>query len=497
MIKNSILVCYSTPNYKPLSDLFIESAVSVGFSKNNIYHNYDETYKENERENEQTRENEGFQSKLWYYCISQKIKHLINILHNVLSERTNISSNYLNHQKYLIFSDCDVSFIEKNKEQWTELETHINSSPNNVFFMREKDTEQINTGFYIIKLENNDIIRDVLHYFVFVYEKICITTNAQMPLGDQTVINETIGFFASSIKYNFIPNKYAIWGEHVWDIDNALFHHAVCCSNITEKIEQIKMVKSLFIEKTENIQTSSHETIKNVVNPKIKIVVSRYNEDVEWTNQFNNVIIYNKGEPTNNIDIISQTTHPIKNLANVGREGHTIYNYIYENYGDLDEYIIFLQGNPFDHSPNLIENIKNIENLVLENPVLENPVLENPVLENPVLESGSLKNHHNPISFQYLSETCANSNFINEINLHWKCRNIHNTYIQLFKTEQKITEIENIPFHFCEGSQFIVSKTTVLKRPIEFYKNIVDMLNKECDPLCGYDIERFHQLIFS
>jgi len=478
MINNSILVCYSTPNYKPLSDLFIESAVSVGFSKNNIYHNYDETYKTNEtgygqlREPDQIIEPEGFQSKLWYYCISQKIKHLINVLRNVLSEYSNVSS-------YLIFSDCDVVFIENNREQWINLETHINSSPNNMFFMREKYTEQINTGFFIIKLENIETIHEVLQYFVFVYEKLCKTTNVQMPLGDQTIINETIG---SSIKYDYIPNKYAIWGEHVWDIENALFHHAVCCSNITEKIAQIKMVKSLFIEKTENIQTSSLETIINVVNPKIKIVVSRFNEDVEWTNQFNNVIIYNKGEPVDNSDIISQTIHPIKNLVNVGREGHTIYNYIYENYRDLDEYIIFLQGNPFDHSPNLIYNIKNIENLVLENLVLENLVLEN---------------NHNPISFQYLSETCANSNFINEINLHWKCQNIHNTYIQIFKTGQNITEIENLSFHFCEGSQFIVSKSTILKRPVEFYKNIVDMLDKECDPLCGYDIERFHPLIFS
>jgi hypothetical protein len=27
----------------------------------------------------------------------------------------------------------------------------------------------------------------------------------------------------------------------------------------------------------------------------IKIVVSRYNEDISWTRQFQNVVIYNKG----------------------------------------------------------------------------------------------------------------------------------------------------------------------------------------------------------
>jgi hypothetical protein len=31
------------------------------------------------------------------------------------------------------------------------------------------------------------------------------------------------------------------------------------------------------------------------------IVVARYNEDIEWTKQFQNVIIYNKGESLNSV----------------------------------------------------------------------------------------------------------------------------------------------------------------------------------------------------
>ena len=34
-----------------------------------------------------------------------------------------------------------------------------------------------------------------------------------------------------------------------------------------------------------------------------------------------------------------------------------IHKYIYDNYDKLDDYTIFLQGNPFDHSPNLITNL--------------------------------------------------------------------------------------------------------------------------------------------
>ena len=46
------------------------------------------------------------------------------------------------------------------------------------------------------------------------------------------------------------------------------------------------------------------------------IVVARYKEDLEWTKQFLNVIIYNKGTPlTTDFNQIL--------LNNVGREGHT------------------------------------------------------------------------------------------------------------------------------------------------------------------------------
>lgn len=80
------------------------------------------------------------------------------------------------------------------------------------------------------------------------------------------------------------------------------------------------------------------------------IVVARYNENVEWTKPFSNVVIFNKGEKLDE----GYNEHL---LENVGREGHTYYNYICENYDKLSDYTIFLQGHPFDHSPNLIDNL--------------------------------------------------------------------------------------------------------------------------------------------
>ena len=83
----------------------------------------------------------------------------------------------------------------------------------------------------------------------------------------------------------------------------------------------------------------------------MNIVIARYQEDVSWSKEFSNVIIYNKGEP------LDQYYNEIK-LDNVGREAHTYFKHICDNYDNLDEYTIFLQGNPFDHSPNIIQNLK-------------------------------------------------------------------------------------------------------------------------------------------
>jgi hypothetical protein len=80
------------------------------------------------------------------------------------------------------------------------------------------------------------------------------------------------------------------------------------------------------------------------------IVVARYNEDIEWTKQFENVIIYNKGEKIQDVEQIM--------LTNVGREGHSYYRYIVDYYDSLKDNTFFLQGNPFDHSSNIVEKNK-------------------------------------------------------------------------------------------------------------------------------------------
>lgn len=188
----------------------------------------------------------------------------------------------------------------------------------------------------------------------------------------------------------------------------------------------------------------------------MKIIVARYNEDINWTKQFPDVIIYNKGD-----DDLESSFQNIIKLKNVGREGHTYYTYIYENYDNLDKYTIFLQGNPFDHSPNVVENITNYINNTSLN-----------------------------IDFAFISELILETNISYDKYHHGIP--LKSVFQYLFDSD-----IDNMPFNFGNGAQFIVSKETIHKHPKEFYLKIVKLLENEVNPIEGFVIERFHVLIFT
>lgn len=183
------------------------------------------------------------------------------------------------------------------------------------------------------------------------------------------------------------------------------------------------------------------------------IIVARYNEDVSWTKNFKNVLIYNKGEPLD--DSYKQIL-----TDNVGREGHTYYKHIVDNYDNLDEHIIFLQGNPFDHSPHLINKIKNL-------------------------------NYDE--EFTYISEIIFTTNLDEQISRYYDCcKDIKKIYTKLFNIEPKNHQF----IFFGAGAQFMVSKNLILKHSKEYYEEIVKMLHYSSNPVEGYSIERLHFHIF-
>lgn len=94
------------------------------------------------------------------------------------------------------------------------------------------------------------------------------------------------------------------------------------------------------------------------MNKKIDLVISRYNETLDWltdykNKKFNRIFIYNKGD--------TEVTCPIKptsgdvvykKLPNVGRCDHTYIYHIIEHYSDLGDVTIFTKASTVCHGRN-------------------------------------------------------------------------------------------------------------------------------------------------
>ncbi len=89
---------------------------------------------------------------------------------------------------------------------------------------------------------------------------------------------------------------------------------------------------------------------------KNSIIVSRYNEDISWLEEYEdfNIYIYNKGA-----NIETKLSNKVLSLPNVGRESHTWIYHIVRNYNNLDAVNIFLQGRVDDLGIKAFTNPKN------------------------------------------------------------------------------------------------------------------------------------------
>jgi hypothetical protein len=217
MLNNFLYICYSTPNYSKLTDIFLDSLNNINVI--NINHLIDTPT---------IYTTSGFQTDLWYYCVRNKINHLINVLTNY---------DNLTDIKYFIFTDCDIFYIKNNINEWYNLEKYIENEDKDIFFMRENISSDVNSGLFFIK--NNLKIKDIIKFFIEVIQLIDITKKEDMPLGDQSIINN----LKDKINYGYIPNDYVIFGTTIYNKNKSLFHHAIGCRDIDEKIEQINKIK--------------------------------------------------------------------------------------------------------------------------------------------------------------------------------------------------------------------------------------------------------------
>ena len=87
-----------------------------------------------------------------------------------------------------------------------------------------------------------------------------------------------------------------------------------------------------------------------------EVVIARYSEELEWVARIPaefSVKIYNKGARIAS-DAVLGRAERIVELANSGRESDTFLRHILAQAEFADGYTVFLQGDPFAHSPDII-----------------------------------------------------------------------------------------------------------------------------------------------
>lgn len=170
----------------------------------------------------------------------------------------------------------------------------------------------------------------------------------------------------------------------------------------------------------------------------LKVVVAKYNEDTSWTEDLKyDFILYNKNP--GDVHLFEN------NLPNVGRESHTFMTYIVDNYDNLPSYIAFVQGNPFDHCNDVIDQIN---------------------------------------SFDFKSEFKALGR-ISKYSMEYE--GIDNE-VQNFGKHMGFGI--SFPLYNVPGAQHIVSRRIIKQRPVEFYKEIQSLTAKDAYPQSALDFEK-------
>ena len=87
---------------------------------------------------------------------------------------------------------------------------------------------------------------------------------------------------------------------------------------------------------------------------KKELIVARYQENIDWIKEVDQSVesirVYNKGGDVS----VEESRAVITELPNVGREAHTYVHHFLHNREKLADYTLTCQGDPFEHSPDIM-----------------------------------------------------------------------------------------------------------------------------------------------
>jgi hypothetical protein len=257
-----------------------------------------------------------------------------------------------------------------------------------------------------------------------------------------------------------------------------LYFYLMKLGQKTEMIS-IKEFFTFYIENVMNIKESFEEQVN------LEIVVSRYNENLEWLKEepFSDypVIVYNKG-PNDDFYKAPNITKTVS-LENVGRCDHTYLYHIIQNYDQLSDITVFLPG-----SVEMENKYSKSRMTILEGAKHNNTII--------LKEHGTL-----------YSPNGVKNDLYNFTLDEWKSSDDRN---RLLNTEYKLLPATTRPFgkwyeeHFpyvnIEYATFLgilcIHKKHILQHPKSYYENLIQELNTHSNPEVGHYFERSWMAVF-
>uniref|UniRef100_A0A6C0EFJ1 Uncharacterized protein n=1 Tax=viral metagenome TaxID=1070528 RepID=A0A6C0EFJ1_9ZZZZ len=278
------------------------------------------------------------------------------------------------------------------------------------------------------------------------------------------------------------------------------------CPNLNNQVF-LYTSKNMFTKwKIQNIENNYYIITYSGVkfNPReISLVVSRYNENIEWVLPYNDIsIIYNKGHELN------IHFNNIINLSNIGREGHTYLYHIIQNYNSLPNRVIFTQGSPFEHNHTFLYGIDNYNETMDVQPLGLKYLQELNIPPIDILEKYKTTTYY---GLEYLvvninknTDNLPPYNFIDD-GINRLIQTYNNRFPHCKSLIENLLERSNFPIvkqlneiRFCYSALFSVIKKQIHKYDISVYQNLLNELISFNDQSGenGYILERLWLYIF-
>jgi hypothetical protein len=196
-----------------------------------------------------------------------------------------------------------------------------------------------------------------------------------------------------------------------------------------------------------------------------EIVVSYYNENINWLNNHKNykITIYNKSD--------NEIENSIKLPNYIGADLHTHFYHIVNNYNNLADWTFFTQGNPFDHVIDYEILLQTYPDCFLNNKLKIGD--ECFFFSNGIDFNKTLISRSDGSPYHYPSE---------KLNINQLWENIFLTPPPLY-------------YEFTKGVIFAISKKQIKIRNLEFYKKCLNICIE--NPKARWEMERIIPYIFN